>query len=139
MWRPRNSSLRRKASEWVEGESQSWREGSGLSALRVEQYLKNPLHFRQKRAKLLGRHLWIKLAPQQLLGDAWVPMESVLGQAAQQPAQALAALKFTRHGLLRARPPTTERGRATAAERSQNSRGRQAKNAKRELFQGGCK
>lgn len=54
--------------------------------------LKNPPHLRQKGAKLLGWHLRIELAPQELLGDARVPVESFLGQAVQQPAQGLATL-----------------------------------------------
>lgn len=43
--------------------------------------LKDPPHLRQKGAELLRWHLWIELAPQQLLCDAWVPVESVLAQA----------------------------------------------------------
>lgn len=74
-------------------------EGTRLRArgCREEWYLKNPPHLRLKGAELFNWHVRIELAPQQLLRDARVPVESVLGQAAQQPAQGLAALKLARH------------------------------------------
>ena len=48
-------------------------------------------------------------------------MESVLSQAAQQPAQRLRSLKLARHSWRRPRPPTVERGPATAADMGLNS------------------
>lgn len=61
-------------------------------------YLKNPPHLRQEGAELLQGHFRVELAVQQLLGDTGVSVESVLRQAAQQPAQGLRALQLARHG-----------------------------------------
>lgn len=130
MWSPRSRDLRRKRLSACGdggkrgGESEASGQGALLQAgdYRKELYLKNPPHLCQKGAELLGWHLWIQLAPQQLLCDAGVPVESVLGQCIQQPVQGLAALKLTRrHALRKPRPTTAETCPATVAERCLNS------------------
>lgn len=85
--------------------------------------LKDAPHLRQKGAELLEGHLRIELAPQQLLRDALVPVESFLGQAAQQPAQRLGALELGRHAVQQPRPPQPSAAPATAAGRGPKALG----------------
>ena len=97
--------------------------GSAAAAAREDRYLKDAPHLRQKGAELLEGHLRIELAPQQLLRDALVPVESFLGQAAQQPAQRLGALELGRHAGQQPRPPQPSAAPATAAGRGPKALG----------------